>query len=163
VKVMIRGSTRYAAVAAVLAAMTAMTAWTTVAAAAVPSDSDLRVVRLDPDRAAPGGTTTVHGFVANGGPDRTASPFTVLIDLPPGFTAEGPYFPTSCAASFGGHLLSCTFPAGLPSLRTATVLAPVRVGRDVPPGTVAEGHVRVVGVDDRHPADDSTAFTLTVA
>ncbi|GAA0689526.1 hypothetical protein GCM10010193_49680 [Kitasatospora atroaurantiaca] len=153
---MTRGSTRLAAATA------ALVACVTVTAMAAPSDSDLRVVRLDPDPAAPGGTTTVHGFVANGGPDRTASPFTVLIDLPPGFTAEGPYFPTSCAASIGGHVLSCAFPAGLPSLRTATVLAPVRVGRDVPPGTVAEGHVRVVGVDDRHPADNGTAFTITV-
>ncbi|MDH6575234.1 hypothetical protein P3T29_000858 [Kitasatospora sp. MAP5-34] len=133
------------------------------APAKVPSDSDLAVVRLDPAPAAPGGTTTVHGFVANLGPDRTASPFTVLIELPAGFTFQGPYFPTGCTASGGGHLVHCTFPAGLPPLRSAAVLAPVLVGRDVPPGTKAEGHVRVFGLDDRHPENDSTPITLAVS
>ncbi len=127
-----------------------------------PSDSDLAVVRLDPSPAAPGGTTTVHGFIANLGPDRTASPFTVLIDVPAGFTFEGPYFPTTCATSAAGHLVRCTFGAGLPALRTATALAPLRVGAKVPPGTKAEGHVRVIGADDRNPANNSTAFTITV-
>jgi len=151
-----------------LAAVAVTTAVTTAAAvattgAALPSDSDLQVVRLDPDPVAPGGLTTVHAFVANDGPDRTASPFTVVVDLPPGFTAEGPYFPDSCRPSFGGHVVSCTFPAGLPSLRTATALVPVRANADVPPGTRAEGHVRVFGIDDRNPANNRTAFTLTVS
>ncbi|MFG2818307.1 hypothetical protein ACGFX4_02665 [Kitasatospora sp. NPDC048365] len=135
---------------------------TTGTAAALPSHADLQVVRLDPDPAAPGGLTTVHAFVANGGPDRTASPFTVLVDLPAGFTAEGPFFPENCTVSLAGHLVRCTFPAGLPALRTATALIPVRVNAYVPPGTRAEGHVRVAGADDTVPANDRTAFTLTV-
>jgi hypothetical protein len=131
-------------------------------ASAVPSNSDLQVVRMDPDPAPPGGTTTVHGFVANGGPQRTASPFTVVIDLPAGFTAEGPYFPTNCQA-LHGRVVRCTFPAGLPSLATATALVPVRVNADVPHGTVAEGHVGVISVDDQNSANNTTPFTLTVS
>ncbi|MBB4945694.1 hypothetical protein F4556_001229 [Kitasatospora gansuensis] len=131
-------------------------------ASAVPSNSDLEVVRLDPDPAPPGGTTTVHGFVANLGPQRTGSSFTVLIDLPAGFTAVGPYFPANCRSLFG-QVVSCTFPAGLGALETATALVPVRVNANVPHGTVAEGHVRVVSVDDHNAANDRTPFTLTVS
>ncbi|WP_371500908.1 hypothetical protein OG871_29395 [Kitasatospora sp. NBC_00374] len=131
--------------------------------AARPSDADLQVVRLDPDPAPPGGATTLHAFVANAGPDRTASPFTVLVDLPAGFTFEGPFFPGSCTPGAAGHLLRCEFPAGLGSGRSATALAPVRVAREVPPGTRAEGHLVVVGADDRRPADNGTSFTLRVA
>ncbi|WP_407987377.1 hypothetical protein [Kitasatospora sp. CMC57] len=131
-------------------------------ASAVPSNSDLEVVRIDPGPATPGGTTTVHGFVANLGPQQTGSSFTVLIDLPAGFTAVGPYFPANCR-SLVGRVVSCTFGAGLPSLRTATALVPVRVNADVPHGTKAEGHVRVVSVDDHNAANDSTPFTLTVS
>ncbi|MER5866418.1 hypothetical protein [Kitasatospora sp. NPDC002040] len=130
-------------------------------AVAVPGGSDLQVVRLDPDPAAPGGLTTVHGFVANGGPLRTTAPFTVLIDLPAGFTAEGPYFPTTCRTA-GARVVSCTFGPGLPPFGSATALVPVRVNADVPPGTRAEGHVRVVSTDDHHTANNSTPFTLTV-
>ncbi|MFJ1702767.1 hypothetical protein [Kitasatospora sp. NPDC088346] len=149
-----------AAVAAVSAAVLAGVLGTL--GAAPPPEADLRVVRLDPDPAPPGGATTLHGFVANAGPDRTASPFTVLIELPAGFTFEGPFFPASCAPGAAGHLLRCGFPAGLGPGRTATVLAPVRVAAQVPPGTRAEGHLLVVGADDRHPADDRTPFTLSV-
>ncbi|MFF4339197.1 hypothetical protein ACFY00_04550 [Kitasatospora sp. NPDC001540] len=130
-------------------------------AAAAPSDSDLRVVRLDPDPVAPGGTTTVHGFVANGGPQTTGSPFTVLVELPPGFSPEGPYFPSSCTAT--GRTVSCTFPAGLPPLRSATALVPVRADARLPHGLKAVGQVRVVSADDRDPANDRTPFTLTVS
>ncbi|MEU9131982.1 hypothetical protein AB0D08_28420 [Kitasatospora sp. NPDC048540] len=134
-----------------------------VPAAPVAAGADLLVVRLDPDPAPPGGSTTLHGFVANGGPDRTASAFTVLAELPAGFAFEGPYFPDSCTTGPGAHLLRCTFPAGLPAGRSATVLAPVRVAREVPPGTRAEGHLLVIGTDDRDAADDGTPFTLSVS
>ncbi|GAA2788715.1 hypothetical protein GCM10010441_12270 [Kitasatospora paracochleata] len=150
-----------AAVAVAAAGAAVAVAGAPVAAAPMPR-ADLAVVRLDPDPVAPGGLTTVHGFVANHGPDRTAAPFTVLIDLPAGFTAEGPYFPADCVAAAGGHLVRCAFGAGLPAQRTATALVPVRSDADVPPGTVAEGHVRVVSAEDADPSDDGTAFTLSV-
>lgn len=146
-----------------LAAAAALLLGTTTAVAAPPGNSDLEVVRLDPDAAAPGGTTTVHGFVANQGPDRTVSPFTVLVDLPHGFTAEGPFFPAGCQVLAAGHRVRCVFPAGLPRYGTATALVPVRVDSDVPPGTVAEGHVTVWSVDDHQPANNRTAFALTVS
>ncbi|MGY6022721.1 hypothetical protein [Streptomyces spinosirectus] len=129
---------------------------------AMPSDSDLKVVRLDPAAAPPGGSTVVHAFVANAGPERTASPFTVVVRLPSGFTAEGPYFPEDCRAEARGRLVRCTFGAGLAALRTATALVPVRVDTDVTPGTRAEGHVQVIGADDHDPRDDRTPFTLSV-
>ncbi|GLW68058.1 hypothetical protein Kpho02_03570 [Kitasatospora phosalacinea] len=130
-------------------------------AAAAPSDSDLEVVRLDPDPVAPGGTTTVHAFVANRGPQAAASPFTVVIDLPPGFSPEGPYFPSSCTAA--GRTVSCTFPAGLPPLRSATALVPVRADAHLPHGLRTLGQVRVVSADDHDPANDRTPFVLTVS
>ncbi|MFJ5229733.1 hypothetical protein ACIQBJ_07475 [Kitasatospora sp. NPDC088391] len=133
------------------------------AAAPAVSDSDLQVVRLDPDPVAPGGTTTVHAFVANGGPERTASAFTVLVDLPAGFTAEGPYFPSSCTASAAGRRVSCTFPAGLPPLRSATALVPVRADAHLPRGLTSSGQVRVVGADDHDPANNLTPFALRVS
>ncbi|NUQ96711.1 MAG: hypothetical protein HOY79_09145 [Streptomyces sp.] len=130
--------------------------------AAAPSDSDLEVVRLDPAAASPGGRTVVHAFVANRGPEQTASPFTLVVRLPSGFTTQGPYFPEDCRAEARGRLVRCTFGAGLARLRTATALVPVRVDADVPPGTKAEGHVQVVSVDDRDPRNDRTPFTLSV-
>ncbi|GAA2998645.1 hypothetical protein GCM10020229_08810 [Kitasatospora albolonga] len=147
----------------VLAAAAALVLGVTVPASAAPSNSDLEVVRLDPEAAPPGGTTTVHGFVANGGPDRTESPFTVVLTVPEGFTFEGPTFPTDCTLTAGNHALTCTFGAGLPQYRTATVLAPVRVDTDVPPGTTAEGQVTVVSADDTDLTNNSTPFTLSVS
>ncbi|WP_033255001.1 hypothetical protein [Kitasatospora phosalacinea] len=133
----------------------------TLGATAAPSDSDLRVVRLDPDPVAPGGTTTVHAFVANGGPETAGSPFTVVVDLPPGFSPAGPYFPSSCTAT--GRTVSCTFPAGLPPLRSATALVPVRADAGLPHGLRTAGRVRVVSADDHDPANNRTPFTLTVS
>ena len=130
--------------------------------APAPSNSDLGVVRLDPAAAPPGGRTVVHAFVANRGPEQTASPFTVVVRLPAGFTAQGPYFPEDCRAEARGRLVRCTFGAGLARLRTATALVPVRVDADVPPGTKAEGHIQVVSVDDGDPRNDRTPFTLSV-
>jgi hypothetical protein len=131
-------------------------------AVVLPSDSDLEVVRLDPDAMTPGGQTVAHAFVANLGPDTTRSPFTVEVDVPAGFTLLTPTFPSACTVSPGGHLVRCTFGPGLPRYQTATALCPVKSGTAVPPGTKAEGHVRVYSLDDRNPANDSTPFTLTV-
>ncbi|MCD9877670.1 hypothetical protein [Streptomyces guryensis] len=130
--------------------------------AAAPSDSDLEVVRIDPAAAPPGGRTVVHAFVANKGPEQTASPFTVVVRLPSGFTAQGPYFPEDCRTEARGRLVRCVFGPGLARFRTATALVPVRVDADVPPGTKAEGHIQVVGDDDRDPRNDRTPFTLSV-
>jgi hypothetical protein len=130
---------------------------------AAPSNSDLEVVRLDADAAPPGGRTVVHAFVANLGPEQTASPFTVVVDLPRGFTAEGPYFPATCRAGALGRRVRCTFGPSLARLRTATALVPVHVDARVPSCTKAEGHIRVFSVDDRDPRNDSTPFTLSVS
>ncbi|MFD0276933.1 hypothetical protein ACFVHB_23930 [Kitasatospora sp. NPDC127111] len=134
-----------------------------VAVPAAPSHSDLEVVRLDPDPAAPGGTTTVHAFVANGGPDRTASPFTVVITLPEGVTPEGPFFPDNCYAFQNGHRVRCTFPAGLNALQSATALIPVRLATTVPaPGTLTGGWVAVRSDDDRNEANNKRPFEIPV-
>ncbi|MEK2489714.1 hypothetical protein WN990_09135 [Kitasatospora purpeofusca] len=132
------------------------------AAAARPSDSDLYVVRIDPDPAAPGGTTTLHAFVGNLGPDRTASPFTVVVTLPPGVTSEEPYFPEDCYPFQNGHRVRCTFPAGLPKFRSATALIPLRLSPDVPLGELAGGFVAVRGDDDRNEANNREPFTIQV-
>jgi len=151
---MARGATTALAVGVAVMCVTGL--------APAPSNSDLEVVRLDPAAAPPGGRTVVHAFVANGGPEQTASPFTVVVRLPLGSTAQGPYFPEDCRAEARGRLVRCTFGPGLARLRTATALIPVRVDADVPPGTKAEGHVQVVSVDDRDPRNDRTPFTLSV-
>ncbi|MEE1787447.1 hypothetical protein PUR71_31770 [Streptomyces sp. SP17BM10] len=130
--------------------------------AAVPSDSDLEVIRLDPDAAPPGGTTTVHGFVANRGPDTTASPFTVIVDLPPGVTAQGPYFPEDCQVLPGGRRVRCAFRAGLPQGRTATALVKVRISPTVKPGPLHGGRVEVLSPNDRDPRDNRQPFTIEV-
>ncbi|WP_327682822.1 hypothetical protein [Kitasatospora sp. NBC_00458] len=127
-----------------------------------PSDSDLEVVRLDPDAAAPGGTTTVHAFIGNGGPDRTASAFTVVVTLPEGVTAEGPFFPENCYEFQNGHRVRCTFPAGLGVFRSATALIPVRLAPTVPLGELSGGYVAVRSDDDRNEANNRQPFTIQV-
>ncbi|MFC8448035.1 hypothetical protein [Kitasatospora sp. NPDC057223] len=125
--------------------------------------SDLRVMRIDPEAAPPGGTTTVHAYVANEGPDRTASAFTVLVTLPPGTRAEGPFFPRSCQVSHDERHVRCEFPAGLPPLRSATALVPVRIGADVrAPGTLTGGSITVLGPDDPDFSDNRQPFDLPV-
>ncbi|MFD4905325.1 hypothetical protein [Kitasatospora purpeofusca] len=131
-------------------------------AAAVPSNSDLYVVRIDPDPAAPGGSTVLHAFIGNLGPDRTASPFTVVVTLPEGVTAEGPFFPENCYEFQNGHRVRCTFPAGLPKFRSATALIPLRLSPEVPLGTLSGGYVAVRGDDDRIESNNRQPFTIEV-
>ncbi|MFI9299326.1 hypothetical protein ACIG0C_07965 [Kitasatospora aureofaciens] len=133
-----------------------------VGPAAVRSDSDLEVVREDPDAAPPGGTTTVRAFVANRGPDTTASPFTVIVTLPDGVTPQGPYFPADCAVLRGGHEVRCVFGAGLKQGRSATALVPVRVGLDVRLGMLTGGSVEVRSPDDRDRSNNRQPFDLNV-
>lgn len=75
-----------------------------------PSNSDLEVIRLDPDAVAPEGMVTLHAFIANRGPDRTASPFTVVVTLPEGVTPREPFYPENCTAFQNGHRVRCQFP-----------------------------------------------------
>ncbi|MGW2542957.1 hypothetical protein ACWC5I_19315 [Kitasatospora sp. NPDC001574] len=137
---------------------------TAPAAPATPavSDSDLEVVRLDPDAAAPGGTTTVHAFISNTGPERTASAFTVVVTLPEGVTAEGPFFPENCYEFQNGHRVRCTFPAGLGVYRSATALIPVRLATTVPLGNLEGGYVAVRGDDDHNEANNRQPFAIEV-
>ncbi|MFI5666404.1 hypothetical protein [Streptomyces sp. NPDC051704] len=134
----------------------------TTAEAAAPSNSDLEVVRLDPDPAPPGGTTTVHGYVSNAGPEQTASMFIVEITLPEGVTAQEPFFPEDCAGSENGHRVLCTFPAGLAVLRSATAHIPVEIDPTVPIGDVEGGSVTVTSHDDHNSANNRQPFTIKV-
>ncbi|MFJ4798083.1 hypothetical protein [Kitasatospora purpeofusca] len=138
----------------------------TTAQAALPSNSDLAVVRLDPDPATPGGSTTVHGFVANGGPQKTANSFTVSVRLPRGVTPEEPYFPEDCQATqglLGVWTVRCVFPAGLNVDDSATALVPVRVSEDAPLGNLTGGRVSVSSIDDiLHLGNNSTPFVMKI-
>jgi hypothetical protein len=147
-----------------VAVVAAAAAVLTVAAAPVPSGSDLAVVQMDPAPVGPGGTTTVHAFVANLGPDVTALPFSVLVVLPWGARAVGPFFPADCDAFAGGSAVLCTFPAGLPPLRTATALIPVQIS----PGQLARqtltgGRVTVVSAEDNDPRDNTAPFAIAIS
>lgn len=144
--------------AAVLAAVVPMA----TAEAAAPSNSDLEVVRLDPDAAAPGGTTTVHAFIANTGPERTASDFTVEVTLPDGATAQGPFFPENCTVFHNGQRVRCTFPAGLGVFRSATALIPVQLAPTVPIGNLEGGVTAVTSDDDRNEGNNCQPFTIQV-
>lgn len=126
------------------------------------SRSDLEAVRIDPDPAAPGGTTEVHAFAVNRGPERTASPFRITLWVPGGLTILRPSYPEDCTPP-GGRVITCSFPAGLNSFETATAIVPVRVDTKVPAGTTLEGHVRVVGDDDTDLANNRTPITFTIS
>ncbi|MCX4747000.1 hypothetical protein OG455_15945 [Kitasatospora sp. NBC_01287] len=134
------------------------------AASAAPPRSDLEVIQLIPEPAPPGGLTTVHGFVANGGPDTTEAPFTVTITLPFGSYAETPFFPSDCRPSEGGHSVRCVFPAGLRPGRTATALIPTRIESNVEhPGRLTGGRVTVTGPDDPNPENNSQPFEIPIS
>ncbi|PYC76810.1 hypothetical protein C7C46_21760 [Streptomyces tateyamensis] len=133
------------------------------AAAAAPraTGADLFVVQLEPDPVAPGGTTTVHAFVANKGPG-PAGEFTVTVRVPAGARAVGPYFPDNCRADEDGRRVRCTFGAGLPPQRTATALVPVQVS-DEASGTLRGGRVTVHSSGDPDPANDSASYVIQVS
>ncbi|MFD0375827.1 hypothetical protein [Streptomyces sp. NPDC127112] len=135
----------------------------TAPAAAALSNSDLEVVRLDPEAATPGGTTTIHGFVGNLGPETTASPFVITVSLPHGVTPEKPYWPDTCVLSSSRRQVHCEFGAGLKKDRSATALVPVRLDDDLNPGTVVKGGwVSVRSLDDRNPLNNRAPFEITV-
>ncbi|MFJ7243848.1 hypothetical protein ACIQWA_04295 [Kitasatospora sp. NPDC098652] len=118
------------------------------AVVAKPSASHLEVVRIDPDPASPGGTTTIHAFVANAGPDTTASPFTVTVTLPDGVSADPPFYPTDCKVVARGRQVRCVFGSGLKEGRSATALVPVLLSPDLPLGVLVGGSVEVRSADD---------------
>ncbi|GAB7187839.1 hypothetical protein ATKI12_7670 [Kitasatospora sp. Ki12] len=131
------------------------------ALAAAPSDSDLEVVQLDPDPAPPGGRTTIHAFIANLGPDTTASPVTVVVTLPEGVTPDPPFFPTDCEVFQNGHRVRCVFGPGLKEGRSATALIPVRLSDDIAFGS-HEGFVALRSPDDRNGNNNRQPFDLKV-
>ncbi|WP_395293468.1 hypothetical protein ACF9IK_07585 [Kitasatospora hibisci] len=133
-----------------------------VAAARATSGSDLEVIRIDPEPAPPRGITTLHAFVANLGPDRTASPFTMVVTLPEGVEPEGPFFPDNCYPFQNGHRVRCTFPAGLAAGRSATGLIPLRVSEDTPVGSLLTGWVAVRSDDDTNEANNRQPFEVSV-
>ncbi|MFJ9552063.1 hypothetical protein [Streptomyces erythrochromogenes] len=157
-----RSSVRRRALAAGAALMAVMVL-TATAEGAARSESDLEVVRIDPDAVEPGGLTTVHAFIGNAGPEKTASVFTVEITLPEGVTAEGPFFPENCSDEIqDGEGVSCTFPAGLPESGSATALIPLRIGADVPLGDLTGGCITVRGDDDQNTANNRQPFVIHV-
>ncbi|MGW3074406.1 MULTISPECIES: hypothetical protein [unclassified Kitasatospora] len=131
-------------------------------AVARPSASDLEVVRSDPDAATPGGTTTVRAFAGNGGPESTASPFTVLVSLPEGVSPEGPFFPSDCQVTGHGRVVRCVFGPGLREGRSATALIPVRLDPELPAGRLSGGSVTVRSADDRNEGNNRQPFDITV-
>ncbi|MCC9305538.1 hypothetical protein LN042_00140 [Kitasatospora sp. RB6PN24] len=122
--------------------------------------ADLKVVPFDPDPAPPGGTTTVHAFVANDGPD-VAGAFTVTVRLPARTHAVGPYFPANCTPDPRATVVVCSFPAGLGVLRSATALVPIRLSGTAS-GTLTGGSVEVRSANDPDHSNDRRSFVVRV-
>ncbi|MDH6114094.1 hypothetical protein P3T36_002915 [Kitasatospora sp. MAP12-15] len=131
----------------------------TTALLLAPASADLRPVPLPAVEAQPGGTATVHALVANGGPD-TAGAFTVVLRLPAGATAIGPYFPAACTVDPSATRVRCPFPAGLPALGSATALVPVRIAAQAR-GTL-RGRITVQSAADPDPSNNTAEFEIQV-
>ncbi|WP_045304856.1 hypothetical protein [Saccharothrix sp. ST-888] len=118
----------------------------------------------DPDPAPVGGNVTVHILLANKGPARTASPFTVTVNMPDNTTATGPFFPDSCLADPLGATITCAFPAGLNNLRTAIVNIPAQIAASAPPHSkLRDGSVTVTNPDDPDAKIRTVKFTIRTA
>jgi hypothetical protein len=121
-------------------------------------------VDIDPDPVPVGGSGTVRFLLANQGPDPTASPFTVTVVLPTEVTAVGPFFPSSCLADALGHTVTCTFPGGLSSLRTASVLIPVQISAAACAHCkLSDGTVTVSSIDDPDGKVHTVQFSVRTA
>ncbi|MDK9501127.1 hypothetical protein QEZ40_007499 [Streptomyces katrae] len=161
---MITSARRAAVMVGVATVLVAGPAWAVPQQApAAVSNSDLAVVRIDPEDTQPGGVVTVHAFVSNLGPDRTASPMTITVNLPRGTQPEGPYFPDDCQVSPNQRRVLCEFPAGLGSKRSATAQVPIRLDPDLRPGQTIRGSYSVSSPDDRNPSNNRTEFEIRVA
>jgi hypothetical protein len=91
----------------------------------------------------------VNVLVVNNGPDTSASPHSVQVTLPNGATTTGASFPSACTTSAQGTVVICTFPPGLPALRTATVLLPVQISATAPAHSeLPGGWVHLSSADD---------------
>ncbi|MFJ8045480.1 hypothetical protein ACIRBX_33730 [Kitasatospora sp. NPDC096147] len=138
---------------------------TTVAEAAAPGSEDerpegLRVVHVSVDRVRAHGSTTVRALIANHGPSAVARDFTATVRVPLRALALGGHFPRDCRIEEAE--LACTFPKGLPLLRTATVLIPVRLAEDVRDGERLGGGSVTVLDPDRPGRTHSRAFVIDV-
>ncbi|KIF05047.1 hypothetical protein PL81_15300 [Streptomyces sp. RSD-27] len=131
-------------------------------APAAPSDSNLAVVRIDPDPTPPGGLTPLHAFVSNQGPETTASTMVITVTLPREAHAEPPYFPENCEASRNHRLVRCEFGAGLRANRSATAIVPIRVSTEAAVGSTLKGSFTVQSPDDRDGRDNRTEFEIKV-
>ncbi len=153
------GSFRKAALAACAAVLLAAGP---AVAGGVHCGPDLLVVSQDPAAVHAGGTTVVHSLVVNNGDAATTTPFTLTINLPPGVSVTQPFPTNDCQVFPFGHVLTCTYPAGLQPAATvhADFTISVVQGTEVDshlPGTVV---VKLLG--DPTPGDDSAPFTITV-
>ncbi|RSS83667.1 hypothetical protein [Streptomyces sp. WAC06614] len=159
------GLSRYRAAALVGAAtlLVAGPAWAQprAAAAAAPSNSDLEVVRIEPDLVPPGGRTELHAFVTNLGPETTNSSLFITVTLPRQVKAERPFFPDTCEPYADDHRVRCEFGAGLRTNRSATALIPLRIDADTAPGTY-KGAFTVRSADDRNTENNRTEFEIKV-
>ncbi|MFF2411680.1 hypothetical protein [Streptomyces sp. NPDC058092] len=82
--------------------------------------------------------------------------------MPDGLTLLRPRYPDDCTPS-GDRVITCTFPAGLNSLETATAIIPVRIDAAVPAGTTREGHVTVASDDDTNRRNNRSPITFTIS
>ncbi|GAA2997799.1 hypothetical protein GCM10020229_07740 [Kitasatospora albolonga] len=150
--------------AAVAVVVCAAATGTAVAEAGAPQAEErregLRVVHVSVDPVRAHGVTTVRALITNDGPGAVGSDFTTHVRVPLRALATGTYFPRNC------HLeqaeLSCSFRKGLPLLRTATVLIPVRLAEDVRDGERLEGGLITVDDPDRPGRTHSRAFSIDV-
>ncbi|MFI5527857.1 hypothetical protein ACIA8O_04790 [Kitasatospora sp. NPDC051853] len=120
----------------------------------------LRVVHVSVDPVRAHGVTTVRALIANHGPGAVGSDFTATVRVPLRALASGAHFPRTCRLEQAE--LSCTFRKGLPLLRTATVLIPVRLAEDVRDGERLEGGLVTVDDPDRPGRTHSRAFSIDV-
>ncbi|NJP82760.1 hypothetical protein HCK01_36735 [Streptomyces sp. AA8] len=105
----------------------------------------------------------MHAFIANLGPEQTASPFTVTVTLPDGVTAERPFFPETCTEIANGRRVRCTFLDAVARFDSATALIPVRLATTVPiNGTLTGGRVEVRSPEDKNRANDERPFEIHV-
>ncbi|MFE0043386.1 hypothetical protein [Streptomyces albireticuli] len=144
------------------AALIAIIVPTTSAAAA--SQSDLDVVRIDPDAATPGGDTTVRAQTLNTGPERTDSEFIVEVTLPEGVRVDEDedLYPDTCTRIPEGRLVRCTFPPGMDVRAQATAVVPVVIDVTVPAPDTLTGWVEVFSDDDPNTENNREPFEIQI-